>query len=50
MIDERDCQTAFDRNSLSKFSDIALALTPPPVTETENKIPPKSEEDEPKNT
>jgi len=42
-MDERDlCQTAFDRGSLSKFSNVVHALTLPPATE--NKRPPKSEE------
>lgn len=45
-MDERElCQTAFDRGSLVKLSDVVHALTPPPVTES--KIPPEWEEDEP---
>jgi len=46
-MDERElCQTAFDRGSLSKLSDLVHTLTPPPSV-TENKVPPEWEEDEP---
>ena len=46
VMDEKElCQTAFDRGSLSKLSELVHALTPPPPTE--NKVPPELEEDEP---
>jgi armadillo repeat-containing protein 8 len=46
MDDKELCQTAFDRDSLSKLSDLVHALAPPPPA-TENKVPPEWEEDEP---
>jgi armadillo repeat-containing protein 8 len=47
VMDEKElCQTAFDKGSLSKLSDLVHALTPPPPP-TENKVPPEWEEDEP---
>ena len=46
VIDDKElCQTAFDRGSLTKLSDLVHTLTPPPTTE--NKVPPEWEEDEP---
>jgi len=46
VMDDKDlCQTAFDRGSLAKLSDLVHTLTPPPITE--NKVPPEWEEDEP---
>jgi armadillo repeat-containing protein 8 len=46
VMDEKElCQTAFDRGSLSKLSDLVHDLTPPPPAET--KVPPEWEEDEP---
>ncbi|KAI0284920.1 ARM repeat-containing protein [Russula brevipes] len=45
VMDEKElCQTAFDRGSLAKLSDLVHTLTPPP---TEIKVPPEWEEDEP---
>jgi hypothetical protein len=45
VMDEKElCQTAFDRGSLSKLSELVHALTPPPPTE--NKVPQEWEEDE----
>ncbi|KAI0280546.1 armadillo-type protein, partial [Russula aff. rugulosa BPL654] len=45
MDDKELCQTAFDRGSLTKLSDLVHTLTPPPTTES--KVPPEWEEDEP---
>lgn len=46
VMDEKElCQTAFDRGSLIKLSDLVHTLTPPPTTES--KVPPEWEEDEP---
>jgi armadillo repeat-containing protein 8 len=39
------CQTAFDRGSLVKLSDLVHPLTPPATPD--NKAPPEWEEDEP---
>ena len=39
------CQTAFDRGSLVKLSDLVHSLTPPATPD--NKAPPEWEEDEP---
>ena len=44
MVTKELCQTAFDRGSLSKLSDLVHDLTLPPPTE--NKVPPEWEEDE----
>ncbi|KAI0253577.1 ARM repeat-containing protein [Lactifluus subvellereus] len=47
VMDEKElCQTAFDRGSLVKLSDLVHTLTPPPAAD--NKTPPEWEEDEPK--
>ncbi|KAH9032520.1 ARM repeat-containing protein [Lactarius hengduanensis] len=46
VMDEKDlCQTAFDRGSLAKLSELVRTLTPPPPTD--NKTPSEWEEDEP---